>query len=329
MSLPPEDGGPAGSPPPSRAGRWLREPLLHFLLAGLALFGVYRWFNPSAFEAPADNRIVITADDLRQMSLVWLAQGRPPPTPEQMASLIETKVREEVLYREALALGLDKDDTIVKRRMAQKMDFLADDLAALVEPTPQALRQWFDANRERFAQSPRASFRHLYFSPDRRHAQARDGAAQALDQLRAAHAGADGVAGVGDPFMFQAYYPDRSFDQVAKDFGPGFARKLFEEPVGAWSGPIESGFGWHLVWIDELTPGRVPPFDEIEPEVKRAWLAERREELKRVAYQAMRERYTVVLPSEPAAADAAAAAGASAPAAASLTAAASAAAAAK
>ena len=99
--------------------------------------------------------------------------------------------------------------------------------------------------------------------------------------------------------------------------------------MGAWSGPIESGFGWHLVWIDELTPGRVPPFDEIEPEVKRAWLAERREELKRVAYQAMRERYTVVLPSEPAAADAAAAAGASAPAAASLTAAASAAAAAK
>lgn len=309
MSPPPADGDPAGSPRSSIA-RWLREPLLHFLLAGAALFGIYRWLNPSAFEPPADNRIVITADDLRQMSLVWLAQGRPAPTPEQMAHLVETKVREEVLYREALALGLDKDDTIVKRRMAQKMDFLADDVAALAEPTPDALRKWFEANRDRFALPPRASFRHLYFSPDRRHAQARDGAAHALEQLRAAHAGADGVAGLGDPFMFQAYYPDRSFDQIAKDFGPGFARTLVEQPVGAWQGPIESGFGWHLVWIDELTPRRIPPFDEIEPEVKRAWLADRRDELKRVAYQAMRERYTVVLAHDPGPADAPASAAA-------------------
>ena len=299
MSLPPAAGAPVGSPR-SSVGRWLREPLLHFVLAGLALFGVYRWLHPSAFEPPADHRIVITADDLRQMSLVWLAQGRPAPTPEQMAHLVEARVREEVLYREALALGLDKDDTIVKRRMAQKMDFLADDLAALAEPTPDELRQWFEANRDRFALPPRASFRHLYFSPDRRHAQAREGAAHALDQLRVAHAGAEGAAGLGDPFMFQAYYPDRSFDQIAKDFGPGFATALFEQPAGAWQGPIESGFGWHLVWIDELTPGRIPSFEEIEPEVKRAWISDRRDELERVAYQAMRERYTVELPADPA-----------------------------
>ncbi|MCC7040123.1 MAG: peptidyl-prolyl cis-trans isomerase [Burkholderiales bacterium] len=296
MSEPP-DSVRAGR---SRAGRWLREPLLHFLVAGLALFGIYRWINPAAFEAPATNRIVITPDDLRQMSLVWLAQGRPPPTPEQMANLVEAKVREEVLYREALALGLDQDDTIVKRRMAQKMDFLADDLAALAEPTPDELRTWFNANRDRFAQAPRASFRHLYFSPDRRHAQAAEAATQALDRLRTGHAGADGLAGLGDPFMFQGYYPDRSFDLVAKDFGAKFARALFAQTPGAWSGPIESGFGWHLVWIDELTPARIPPFDEVEPEVRRAWISDRRDEMKRVAYQAMRQRYRVVLPDAPA-----------------------------
>lgn len=282
----------------------MREPLFHFLLAGLALFGVYRWLNPQAFEPPTANRIVITQDDLRQMNLVWLAQGLPAPTPEQMANLVEGKVREEVLYREALALGLDKDDTIVKRRMAQKMDFLAEDLAALDEPDRDQLKTWFDAHTDRFAQPPRISFHHLYFSPDTRHAQAREQAAQVLDQLRREHASAEDGAGLGDTFMFQTYYPDRSLDLIAKDFGPNFARALLTQAPGTWQGPIESGLGWHLVWVDELTPQRIPSFDEIEPEVKQAWLAERRDELKRIAYQAMRERYTVVLPPDPAAADA-------------------------
>lgn len=304
MSGRPADGDPGGSPR-SRIGRWLREPLLHFVLAGAALFGVYRWMNPSAFERPADNRIVITADDLRQISVVWLAQGRPPPTPQEMANLIEGKVREEVLYREALALGLAQDDTIVKRRMAQKMDFLAEDLASLRDPTREELQKWFETHVDQFTEAPRASFRHVYFSPDRRHARTREDAARALDKLRSEHAGVDGAAGLGDPFMFQSYYPDRSYDQVARSFGPGFARALFEEAPGAWQGPIESGLGWHLVWIDELTPKRTPPFDEVEPEVRKAWISERREEMKRVAYEAMRARYTVELPPAPKAADAA------------------------
>lgn len=280
--------------------RLLREPLIQFLLVGVALFGAWHVVRPADAERGPANRIVITEDDLKQISLVWTSQGRAPPTAQQLQGLVETKVREEVLYREALALGLDKDDTIVKRRMAQKMDFLADDLAALAEPGPDELRRWFDANRERFALPPRASFRHVYFSPDRRHAQTQEAATQALDQLRAGHAGAEGLAGLGDPFMFQAYYPDRSFDLVAKDFGAKFARALFAQAPGAWQGPIESGFGWHLVWIDELTPARIPPFDEVEPEVRRAWISDRRDEMKRVAYQAMRQRYRVVLPDAPA-----------------------------
>lgn len=287
-------GDAAATWPYSRIGRWLREPLLHFVLAGAALFGVYAWLYPSAYEQPDNNRIVITEDDLKQASVVWLAQGLPPPTPAQMANLIEGKVREEVLYREGLALGLDRNDTIVKRRMVQKMEFLAEDLAALGEPSRDELKAWYDANRERFAQPPRASFRHIYFSPDRRHGQARADAERALEQLAGKPAAA--ADGVGDPFMFQAHYPDRSFDQVAKTFGPGFARALFAQAPGGWRGPIESGLGWHLVWIDELTPQQVPAFDEIEPEVKQAWIAERRETMKREAYEAMRARYTVVLP---------------------------------
>jgi len=292
----PASNSDSNAPERSRVGRFLREPLLHFLVAGAALFGLYAWLNPSAFEAPDDHRIVITEDDLKQISVVWLAQGRPPPTPAEMASLIEGKVREEVLYREGLALGLEKNDTIVKRRMVQKMEFLAEDLASLGEPSRDQLAKWYDTNRDRFTQAPRATFRHIYFSPDHRHGKARADAEHELAKLAGKPADAVDATASGDPFMFQAYYPDRSYDQVAKAFGPGFARALFEQTPGAWRGPIESGFGWHLVFIDELTPAQVPPFDEIEPEVKQAWIAERRETLKREAYEAMRARYTVVLP---------------------------------
>jgi hypothetical protein len=286
----------APSPPPARPGRWLREPLLHFLLAGLALFVAYRALNPASAEREASDQIKLTEDDLRQITVAWVAQGRPPPTPEQLKNLVETRVREEILFREALALGLDKNDTIVKRRLAQKMEFLAEDLSGIGDPTRDELKAWFDANAERFAFAPRASFRHLYFSPDRRGARARDDAARSLAKLQGKSADSPVAAGLADPFMFQAYYGDRSFDQLASAFGATFAQSLFGLEPGAWQGPIESGYGWHLVWIDALQLKRIPAFEEVEPEVRREWIAERRAETKRKAYEAMRARYEVVLP---------------------------------
>src|SRR5262245_34872097 len=153
-------------------GRLLREPLIQFLALGLLLFIGYRTLHPMA--GPQPGRIELTADDLRQIGLAWVAQGRPAPTPAEMQSLVDGRVREEILYREALALGLDKDDTIVRRRMAQKMGFLFEDVAALREPTDDELRAWFEKNAARFTLPARATFRHLYFSPDRRGQHARD-----------------------------------------------------------------------------------------------------------------------------------------------------------
>ena len=140
--------------------RWLREPLLQFLVIGLLLFVGSLVLNRNSDPRERPGRIELTADDLRQIRTAWLAQGRPPLTPEQLQSLVEARVHEEILYREALALGLDKDDTIVKRRMAQKMEFLFEDVAALREPTTDELRAWFAENAERFTQLARASFRH-------------------------------------------------------------------------------------------------------------------------------------------------------------------------
>jgi len=288
----------SGSAPaqPSARRRWLREPLLHFVLAGLVLFLVHQMLNPTAANRDASSRITLTEDDLRQITIAWQAQGRPLPTAEEMKRLVEVKIREEILYREALALGLDKNDTIVKRRLAQKLEFLAEDVAALRDPTVNELRAWFEKNAARFALSPRASFRHLYFSPDRRGGRARDEAARALLKLAGKSGDWPGARVLADPFMFQDHYDDRSFEQLANLFGQQFARAVLDLTPGSWQGPIESGYGWHLVWVDSITPGRVPAFEEVEPDVKAEWVAEQRADAKRKAFEGMRARYEVVLP---------------------------------
>jgi peptidyl-prolyl cis-trans isomerase C len=276
--------------------RWAEEPLLHFLLAGAAIFAVYTLLNPPSQWTVQDNsKILLTKDDLRQLAIMWLAQGHPPPTNDQLRVLVEQKVAEEILSREAMSLGLDKDDEIIKRRLAQKMDFLAEDVAALQEPGTTELRAWFAKNLDRFALPPRMSFRHLYFSFDRG-ASARDAAAAALTQVSGKPADSPGIASLADPFMFHDYYADRDPEQVAKEFGPDFAKALFQLNPGEWQGPIQSGYGWHLVFIDSSEPRRAPAFEEVEPDVKSAWLDERQSEVKRKAFEAMRTRYTVIVP---------------------------------
>jgi hypothetical protein len=179
---------------------FLREPLVHFLLLGAILFGAYAHAerDHAGVEQPKQNRLTI--DDLSQLVLVFQAQWQRDPTPEELQRLVEDSVREEVLSREALALGLDKNDTIVKRRMAQKMQFLAEDVAAAREPTTEELATWYEANRDQFAFPPRVSFRHLYFSPDRRGGRARDDAAAALTKLTGQPAASNLAATLADAF---------------------------------------------------------------------------------------------------------------------------------
>lgn len=276
--------------------RLLHEPLLHFLALGAILFGVYAYAERGHGGVEQAKQIQLTVDDLSQMILVFQSQWRRDPTPDELRQLVEDRVREEVLYREALALGIDKDDTIVRRRMAQKMQFLAEDVAASREPTSAELGKWYEANRDQFAMPPRVSFRHLYFSPDRRGARARDDAAAALTQLAGQAEDSSLAAPLADAFMFQEYYRDRAPDFLGKEFGPNFALAVAKSPPGSWQGPIESGFGWHLVFVDTLIPGRVPAFEEIEDDVKKAWLAEQRAQAWDKAYRDMRAKYMVLLP---------------------------------
>jgi hypothetical protein len=285
-----------------RVRTWLREPLLQFLAIGLLLFAVYHVRRGGIEKAEPSRRIEITSDDLRQIQVAWLAQGRPALTPAELASLVDDRVHEEILYREALSLGLDKGDTIVRRRLAQKIEFLFEDVAALREPTAQDLKTWHDAHPERFTEPPRATFRHLYFSPDSRPSRARDDASAVLGKASGKPIDWSGDAAGSDAFMFPDYYGDEPFDAVARTFGPGFAKALFQQPVGRWSGPIESGYGWHLVFIDSMAPPRVPPLEEIESQVKSDWIEDQRARMREAAYAVMKARYEVAVPKDLAAA---------------------------
>jgi len=278
--------------------RLLREPLVHFLLIGALLFGAYAYVDRGRTMA-SDTKIVLTLDDLAQLAVLFQAQWRRDPTPEEFGRMVESKVQEEVLYREGLAMGLDKDDTIVKRRMAQKMQFIAEDVAASRVPTSAELRAWYEKNTDKFQEPPRVSFRHLYFSPDKRGARAKDDAADALTRLAGQPEDTRLAATLADPFMFQEYYRDRAPEFLGKEFGPKFALTVARLPPKSWQGPIESGFGWHLVFVDTLIPGRVPPFDEIEGDVKTAWLGEQKTVAWDKAYKDMRAKYTVLIPAPP------------------------------
>ena len=290
------------SPSPARrrsVKRLLREPLVHFVLIGALLFGAYSLGSGGPSATPAAKEIRVSQDEIAQLTSVFQAQWRRAPTPQELGQLLENKVQQEVLYREALAMGLDKDDEIVKRRMAQKMQFLAEDIAAAREPSTDELRRWFDTRTSEFAKPPRLGLRHVYFSPDRRGARAQDDAQAALARLAGQPEDTLLAASLADPFMFQDYYRDRTPEYLAKEFGPGFARNVATLTPGSWQGPIRSGLGWHLVFVDTVIPGRVPAFEEIEPEVKQAWLAEQKANASQKAYTDLRRKYTVLLPVPP------------------------------
>jgi peptidyl-prolyl cis-trans isomerase C len=276
----------------------VHEPLVHFLLIGVALFLVYSYINRGQ-GANVNRQIVLTLDDIRQLDISFVSQWHRQPTQEEFAGLVEGFIRQEILYREGLAMGLDKDDTIVKRRMAQKMEFLSEDVASSHEPTTQELKTWYAKNSQRFALPNRATFRHLFFSFDRRGQNAEKGAAEGLAKIAGKPEDSAAARALADPFMFQDYYGDRAPDQLAKEFGPTFAQGLFLLKPGMWQGPIESGYGWHLVWIESIAPGRIPAFEEVEPDVKTAWLAAQKAEGWQKAYAEMRARYDVLVPKLP------------------------------
>ena len=270
----------------------LKEPLFHFLLIGAGFFVLFHQTGDSSAERP--DRIVVTADDVDRMATLWSRRWQRPPTSAELEGLIESRIREEVLYREARALGLEQDDTIVRRRMAQKMEFLFQDIAGQVEPTDEALQAFLQQNIARFRESARFAFMHVYLSTDQRGEQASHDARVLLDDLRTQGEDADPIA-VSDPFLLGHQLADRSEREVVGLLGQNFANALLGLPVKQWHGPIRSAYGVHLVYVHERTAPRVPALAEIRDRVRSELLSHKQREANEAMFRALRDRYEIVV----------------------------------
>jgi len=269
----------------------LREPLLHFLVLGAILFGLFGMIGKKDAEAPA--KIIIPAARVATLADGFARTWRRPPTEQELHGLVEEYIRDEIFYREGRAAGLDRDDFVIRRRVRQKMEFLAEDMAA-AEPSDEQLGAYLASNPERFRTEDRLTFRHVFLSATRRGSALDDDARQIADAVTRTSATA-GTATIGDPFLLGDEFGEMAQSDVARTFGDGFAKQLSVAAPGRWQGPIQSSFGVHFVFVDKRTTGTLPPLDTVREAVRQEWLNARRIEAQQTLYRTLREHYEIVL----------------------------------
>jgi hypothetical protein len=270
----------------------LREPLVHFLLLGAALFLLFELAGDS--ERSEAERIVVTSGRIRQLAQGWARTWQRPPTPEELKGLIEEYIKEEVYYREALAMGLDRDDLIIRRRMRQKLEFLTDDVVDSVAPEEEELRAYFDDHVETYRDPARVSFEHVYLSRERRGDDAEEDAERLITQLNSGSPGLN-PATLGDSFLLPGSFDDASTSEVDRQLGDGFCARMMELPLGRWAGPVESGYGLHVVRVAAWEEPGDPAFENVRDAVERDWQEARRKKAAAAFYRKLRERYTVTV----------------------------------
>ena len=270
----------------------LREPLLHFLLIGAAFFLYYNFFSDRGKDTDGKT-IVVDAAEIEWMKASWQQRWNRPPMPDELDGMIRDYVRETVLYREALALGLDKDDRFIRQRLGLKMEFLAADLAALSPPGEDELRAYFEAHMDRYQQPPRYTFTQVYFDPDKRGKATLDDA-EAVKARLAAGAG-DDPGSLGDSLMLGSDFPDKDQVDIQNLFGSVFAQSVVGLPPGQWHGPLTSGYGVHLVYVSSVSEPPAPDFDALRDRLVQDWTADEGDELKEKFYAGLRDQYTVII----------------------------------
>lgn len=281
-----------------QAARWWREPLVHFLVLGAVLFVAFdRWGGGAG-----TSRIVITPGQIDALASGFTRTWQRAPTEQEIKGLLDDQVREEIATREAMSLGLDKDDTVIRRRLRQKFEFIAEDTIDATPPTRADLEKWLRANPDDFRREPEVAFRQVYLSPDRRGASMERDATSLLAQLTARGETAD-IAGLGDALMLPRDVPRTALGDVGRQFGEAFAEAVGKAPTGAWTGPLRSGYGLHLVFVRERIEGGLPSIDEVMPVVSREFTADRRTRQLDALYAQLLGTYRVVIEQRPAKAE--------------------------
>jgi PPIC-type PPIASE domain len=272
--------------------RLIREPFLHFLLLGVLIFTAHRFLSKRVDDGP--QRIVITQGQITSITIGFSRTWQRPPTREELEGLIRDRVREEVYYREALAMGLDRDDTVIRRRLQQKLEFVTDDIAAPAEPTDAELAEYLKTYADLFRIDRRFTFSQVYLDPSKHGNHLVQDATQLMTQLRRQGRDVD-FSSVGDPFLLERWIEAAPTTEIGKQFGEKFAAELGDVPVGQWYGPVESGYGVHLVFVEERTEGRLPALTEVRDAVRRDWTNARRLESNEKFFQGLLKQYTVTV----------------------------------
>jgi hypothetical protein len=297
-----------------RITRLLREPLLQFLVIGAALFAVYAWQNRGGDDA-ASPQVRLAESDVRWLKETFALEHQREPSETELQGLVRGFVKEEMLAHQAQELGLDKDDIVVRRRLAQKMTFLLQDESARAEPSEDELRRLYEAQRappplpapasggglgwgpdQKEAQTlftrPKISFVQVFFSRDRRADAAADARA-ALAELSGQDAAAP-PAGMGDPAAVKFEFRNVDARAVANQLGTKFAAAVFDLAVGAWQGPVESSQGLHLVRVTARSPGELRPFAEIKGELAEMWHEQRQRDSEERYFAGLLKKYRIV-----------------------------------
>lgn len=271
--------------------RIITEPLLHFLLIGAALFAAFSFL--SARDVLPRDAIVVSAGKIEHLAALYTRTWQRPPTRTELEGLINDYLREEAAYREGMAIGLDRDDTIIRRRVRQKLEFIAEDIASQTEPSDDELAEYLAAHTDQFRVDPRLTFRQIYLNSDQRG----DAVENDARELLVAVNGDQSIdaSTLGDRILLEYGYADVRMREVANMFGQQFAAAIVDLEPAVWQGPIESGYGAHLVFVDHRSDARLPELDEVRNQVRREWENARRVEAIETFYRNLLDRYEIVI----------------------------------
>jgi hypothetical protein len=273
--------------------RWLREPLLHFALAGAALFAAYAFIGRGRADGGGERVVRIGPGEVAWLRETWTRQWQRPPSQEELRGQVTEFLKEELLAREARSMGLDQGDTIVRRRLAQKLEFLMQDTARLAEPSDADLERFYGAHPDLFRSPARLSFSHVYFGREHR----RDAAGDARTALLALSRNDPSVRAseLGDRLMIDYELRDADEQSIAAQFGPAFSAEIMQLEPGTWQGPIESAYGLHLVRVERHVPAAPRAFAEVRTQALERWRSEREREQGERYFAALLKKYDVTV----------------------------------
>jgi hypothetical protein len=265
----------------------LKEPLVHFLVIGACLFGLYAWVNPGAMQS--DKRIVVDQGQINNLTERFKRVWQREPTDKEMQSLIEDFVIEEIYYREALAMGIDKNDPVIRRRLRQKMELYTDNLATSQIPSEEQLQDYLEQHPDKFRTDSRYTFNQVYINTDRPTSELEGLIAKIQTALQS------GKSIQGDPSLLPAQLTDARAYSVDRTFGRGFAAKLDDLALNKWSGPLRSGVGVHFVLLKSHQPGRLPELVAVRDKVEREWRFDQAQKVDKSLRKKLLASYEVIV----------------------------------